>query len=89
MGAYGVRVAVLVAVLGSAGLWSAASAQEPPPAGTMGIWFPDPADVGQSGLTLQDFLGGSIEEWFAYVLALVILMFRPQGLFGEKIIERV
>ena len=36
-----------------------------------------------------DFLGGSIEEWFAYVLALVILMFRPQGLFGEKIIERV
>jgi len=36
-----------------------------------------------------DFLGGSIEEWFAYVLALVILLFRPQGLFGEKIIERV
>ena len=36
-----------------------------------------------------DALGGSIEEWFAYVLALVFLMFRPQGLFGEKIIERV
>jgi branched-chain amino acid transport system permease protein len=36
-----------------------------------------------------DFLGGSIEEWFAYVLALAILLFRPQGLFGEKIIERV
>ena len=36
-----------------------------------------------------DFLGGSIEEWFAYVLALVILLFRPQGLFGEKVIERV
>jgi branched-chain amino acid transport system permease protein len=36
-----------------------------------------------------DFLGGSIEEWFAFVLALVILLFRPQGLFGEKIIERV
>jgi len=36
-----------------------------------------------------DYLGGSIEEWFAYVLALVILLFRPQGLFGEKIIERV
>ena len=34
-------------------------------------------------------LGGSIEQWFAYVLALVFLMFRPQGLFGEKIIERV
>jgi len=36
-----------------------------------------------------DALGGSIEEWFAYLLALVFLMFRPQGLFGEKIIERV
>ena len=36
-----------------------------------------------------DALGGSIEEWFAYVLALIFLMFRPQGLFGEKIIERV
>ena len=36
-----------------------------------------------------DYFGGSIEEWFAYVLALVILLFRPQGLFGEKIIERV
>jgi len=36
-----------------------------------------------------DFFGGSIEEWFAFVLALAILLFRPQGLFGEKIIERV
>lgn len=35
------------------------------------------------------FLGDSIESWFAYVLALVILWFRPQGLFGEKLIERV
>jgi branched-chain amino acid transport system permease protein len=34
-------------------------------------------------------LGGAIENWFAYVLALVFLLFRPQGLFGEKIIERV
>ncbi len=33
--------------------------------------------------------GGAIEEWFAYILALVFLVFRPQGLFGEKIIERV
>jgi branched-subunit amino acid ABC-type transport system permease component len=31
----------------------------------------------------------AIENWFAYVLALVFLLFRPQGLFGEKIIERV
>jgi len=34
-------------------------------------------------------LGGAIENWFAYILALVFLLFRPQGLFGEKIIERV
>ena len=34
-------------------------------------------------------IGGAIENWFAYVLALVFLLFRPQGLFGEKIIERV
>jgi branched-chain amino acid transport system permease protein len=30
-----------------------------------------------------------VEEWFAYVLAMVFLFFRPQGLFGERIIERV
>ena len=35
------------------------------------------------------FLGGATENWFAYVLALGFLVFRPQGLFGEKIIERV
>ncbi|MGB0497838.1 MAG: branched-chain amino acid ABC transporter permease [Rubricella sp.] len=35
------------------------------------------------------FLGGATENWFAYVLALLFLVFRPQGLFGEKIIERV
>ena len=34
-------------------------------------------------------LGGATENWFAYVLALLFLVFRPQGLFGEKIIERV
>jgi len=34
-------------------------------------------------------VGGAIENWFAYVLALSFLLFRPQGLFGEKIIERV
>ena len=34
-------------------------------------------------------VGGAIENWFAYGLALVFLLFRPQGLFGEKIIERV
>ena len=35
------------------------------------------------------FVGGAIQEWFAYMLALIVLLFRPQGLFGEKIIERV
>ncbi|MCY4049969.1 MAG: branched-chain amino acid ABC transporter permease [Gammaproteobacteria bacterium] len=34
-------------------------------------------------------VGGATENWFAYVLALFFLMFRPQGLFGERIIERV
>ena len=34
-------------------------------------------------------VGGATENWFAYVLALLFLVFRPQGLFGEKIIERV
>lgn len=46
------------------------------------------------GEKLFDFLvgplvGGATENWFAYVLALIFLVFRPQGLFGEKIIERV
>jgi branched-chain amino acid transport system permease protein len=36
-----------------------------------------------------DLAGGGIENWFAYVLALVFLLFRPQGLFGERIIERI
>ena len=34
-------------------------------------------------------LGGGIENWFAYMLALAVLLIRPQGLFGERIIERV
>jgi branched-chain amino acid transport system permease protein len=34
-------------------------------------------------------VGGAIENWFAYVVALAFLLVRPQGLFGEKIIERV
>jgi branched-chain amino acid transport system permease protein len=34
-------------------------------------------------------IGGGIEYWFAYVVALVVLMVRPQGLFGERIIERI
>jgi branched-chain amino acid transport system permease protein len=35
------------------------------------------------------FVGGAVENWFAYMLALAFLLFRPQGLFGERIIERV
>ena len=34
-------------------------------------------------------IGGGTDSWFAFVLALVFLLFRPQGLFGERIIERV
>ncbi|MEJ8573865.1 branched-chain amino acid ABC transporter permease [Microbaculum marinum] len=34
-------------------------------------------------------VGGGIESWLAYVIALVFLLFRPQGLFGERIIERI
>jgi branched-chain amino acid transport system permease protein len=33
--------------------------------------------------------GGGTDAWFAYVLALFFLLFRPQGLFGERIIERI
>jgi len=39
--------------------------------------------------SLGPLIGGATENWFAYVLALMFLMFRPQGLFGDKIIERV
>ena len=38
---------------------------------------------------LGPYVGGGIEIWFAYVLALCVLLVRPQGLFGEKIIDRV
>lgn len=42
-----------------------------------------------SEIYLGPYLGGGIEIWFAYVLALGFLLFRPQGLFGDKIIDRV
>ncbi|MFZ2739422.1 MAG: branched-chain amino acid ABC transporter permease [Burkholderiaceae bacterium] len=42
-----------------------------------------------SEVYLGPMVGGGIEIWFAYMLALVFLLFRPQGLFGEKIIDRV
>jgi len=38
---------------------------------------------------LSTFIGSAIQDWFAYVLAMLFLFVRPQGLFGEKIIERV
>jgi branched-chain amino acid transport system permease protein len=38
---------------------------------------------------LGPYIGGGIEYWFAYVLALIVLLMRPQGLFGERIIERI
>jgi len=42
-----------------------------------------------SEVYIGPMLGGGIEIWFAYVLALGFLLVRPQGLFGEKIIDRV
>jgi branched-chain amino acid transport system permease protein len=42
-----------------------------------------------SEVFIGPMVGGGIEIWFAYMLALVFLLFRPQGLFGEKIIDRV
>jgi branched-chain amino acid transport system permease protein len=33
--------------------------------------------------------GGGIENWFAYVLAMLFLLVRPEGLFGERNIDRV
>jgi branched-chain amino acid transport system permease protein len=42
-----------------------------------------------SEIYLGPYIGGGIEYWFAYVLALVFLLFRPQGLFGEVHIDRV
>ena len=38
---------------------------------------------------LGPFIGGGIENWFPYMLALVFLLVRPEGLFGERHIERV
>ena len=42
-----------------------------------------------SEIYLGPFLGGGIENWFAYALALAVLLIRPQGLFGDKNIDRV
>ncbi len=42
-----------------------------------------------SEIYIGPMLGGGIENWFAYVLALGFLLLRPQGLFGDKIIDRV
>ena len=42
-----------------------------------------------SEVFLGPMLGGGIEAWFAYMLAMLVLLIRPQGLFGERIIERV
>ena len=45
--------------------------------------------MGPPLIKLWDLAGGGIENWFAYVLALLFLMVRPEGLFGEKHIDRV
>lgn len=38
---------------------------------------------------IGDYFGGGIESWFAYVVALVFLLIRPSGLFGQKLVERI
>jgi branched-chain amino acid transport system permease protein len=45
--------------------------------------------IGPHLVQALDLAGGGIENWFAYVLALLFLLIKPQGLFGEQIIERV
>jgi branched-chain amino acid transport system permease protein len=42
-----------------------------------------------SEVYIGSLIGGGIEIWFGYVLVLFVLLVRPQGLFGEKIIDRV
>jgi branched-chain amino acid transport system permease protein len=42
-----------------------------------------------SEVYIGPYFGGGIEIWFGYVLVLFVLLVRPQGLFGEKIIDRV
>ncbi len=42
-----------------------------------------------SEVYLGPIIGGGLENWFAYAVALIFLLVRPQGLFGEKIIDRV
>ena len=42
-----------------------------------------------SEVYIGSMVGGGIEIWFAYALALIFLLVRPQGLYGEKIIDRV
>ena len=37
----------------------------------------------------RDVMGDGVEQWLGYLIALIVLLFRPQGLFGEKIIERI
>jgi branched-chain amino acid transport system permease protein len=34
-------------------------------------------------------VGGGVENWFPYVMALIVLLIRPEGLFGERIIRRI
>jgi branched-chain amino acid transport system permease protein len=45
--------------------------------------------LGPVMVKMFDLAGGGIENWFAYVLALLFLLVRPEGLFGEKHIDRV
>ena len=69
--------AVCIVVRGSLGSARGVSAQEPPPVGTMGIWFSDPAEEGQDGPTLEDYVGGSVAVFADEVLCGSFEVFEP------------
>ena len=52
-----------------------------------GVFFLGMASFASPAVAM--LIGGGIESWLAYFIALGFLLFRPQGLFGDKIIERI
>ena len=54
---------------------------------SMGAFFGPAGAV--AGFAAGGLMGGGVESWFAFIIALIFLLFRPQGIFGDKIIERV
>ena len=67
--------------------------QPAPPLGTLLVNLVGGLLIGMgeklSEVYFGPIVGGGIENWFAYVLCLFFLLVRPEGLFGEKHIDRV